>query len=121
MFGVPSAWRKVLSGSRAAGLLAAAVAARRRSLVVTACELVTFLVISVSWSFHIWRMSLASIYQRFHTAPYVHCAASKLRSKRSLFHIIRAEEVGQLLKRGSSMYTPLFNCAVKVQWPSDWH
>ena len=39
MFGVPSAWRKVLSGSRAAGLLAAAVAARR-SLVVTACELV---------------------------------------------------------------------------------
>ena len=31
MFGVPSASRKVLSGSRAAGLLAAAVAARRRS------------------------------------------------------------------------------------------
>ena len=84
MLGVPSACRKVLSGSRAAGWLAAAVAARRRSFSVTACALVTFLVISVSWLFHIWRMSLpglASIYQRFHTAPHVHCAALKLSSK----------------------------------------
>ena len=37
--------RKVLSGSQAAGWLAAAVAARRWSLYVTVCELVTFFAI----------------------------------------------------------------------------
>ena len=124
MSGVPSACRKVLSGSRAAGWLAAAVAARRWSLYVTACELVTCLAMSVSWSCHIWRKSLpglASINQRFHTAPHVHCAALKLSSGRSLFNVICAEKVGQLLKGGSSMHAPLFNRSVKVQWPSDWH
>ena len=58
MFGVPSACRKVLSGSRAAGWLAATVAARHWSLYVTTCDLVTVLAMSVSWSRHIWRKFL---------------------------------------------------------------
>ena len=75
---VPRACRKVVGGNRAAGLLATASAALRRSVSLTKVELVTFRLMSASRSIHIWRIDFlvfVSMYLRFHTAPTPHCAA----------------------------------------------
>ena len=121
---VPSACRKVLFGSRAAGLLATDSVARRSSLSVTGRVLVTFLLICVSRSIYICRIDLLvleSMYLRFQTAPYLHCAALSLSSRRSLF-------MSYVLRRSVSSWKVVVrwtqHCLTapsRVQWPSNCH
>ena len=113
---VPSACRKVLFGSRAAGLLATDSVARRSSLSVTGRVLVTFLLICVSRSIYICRIDLLvleSMYLRFQTAPYLHCAALSLSSRRSLFMSYVLRRSVSSWESGCSMDAALFDCSIE--------